>query len=154
MKTIAKTEHICSNCLTNFQAASLGDFTYGEFLLWSSTEDCLYLNAFDDETYQEVIDLIEKNKEAGVIQATDTSLLLQEIYGELACDTDGFSRPYHMNYPPCPNCGSTSMALVGDRKVGEIIIGTVTHKLWNLLAPQDKETRLINVLRNRGKMRY
>lgn len=151
MKIIAKTEHTCSNCLTKFQANSLGDFSYGEFLLWSSTEDCLYLNAFEDETYQEVINLIEKNKQIGVIQALDTSLLLQEIYGELTCDTDGLGRPYRMNYPPCPNCGSTSMALVGDKKIGEVIVGMVTHKIWNSLAPQEKEARLIKMLNNRGK---
>lgn len=143
MQIVEKTEHTCANCLTKFEATSLGDFSYGEFLLWSDSENCLYLNAFEDQTYQEVINLIEKYKQNGVIQTRDTSSLRQEIYGELACDTDDLGRPYHMNYPPCPNCGSIKMALVGDKKVGESTISKVTHKIWNLLTPEEKEARLI-----------
>ena len=146
MKTLIKTEHTCENCRTKFQAATLGDFSYGEFLLWSSTENCLYLNAFEDDAYKEVINIIEENNHADFIQTSDTSLLLQEIYGELACDADSLGRLYRIGNPPCPSCGSTDMSSVGDHKVGQVAVKGVTHKIWNSLTLREKEVRLINIL--------
>lgn len=145
MKTINQTEYICSDCHTKFKAATLSDFSYGEFLLWSSSNNCLYLNALEDETYKEVINLIDTNKLMGNIQVSDTSLLLQNIYGELACDSDEAGRAYHIGYPPCPNCGNTNMDSVSEVITGSVAINTVTHKVWNALTQQKKETQLLKM---------
>ncbi len=146
MKIINQTEHSCSNCDTKFRAATLSDFSYGEFLLWSSPNNCLYLNAIEDETYEEVINLIDTNKKIGNIQVSDTSLLLQNIYGDLACDSDEAGRSYHIGNPPCPKCGKTNMASVSEVMTGSVAVNVVTHKAWNALTQQDKETQLLKMV--------
>jgi hypothetical protein len=153
MKIIKKILHTCSNCVTSFQAFSLGDFSYGEFLLWSKSGNCRYLNAFEDPTYQEVIDIIQLCKETGAVHVHDASQLLQEVYGELACDVDEFGEPYRMNYPSCPNCGSTNIALVGSEIVGQAVVSNVTHEIWNSFTQKEKEARLLKIVGNIHKWR-
>lgn len=137
MKTIYQTEHICSECSTHFNAPTLSDFSYGEFLLWSSSRECRYLNAFEDETYREVIDLIESNNILHIPE-----YFLQEKYGELACDPDERGFIFRISSPPCTKCGSTKMASIKELKMGECLVRSVTHFYWNSLSPEEKKSRL------------
>ena len=146
MKKIIQTEHTCSKCQRKFQAATLGDFVYGEFLLWSEPDNCLYLNVFEDQTFDEVINLINENLKLMAIETEDVHLLIQAVYGELACDVDERGQPYKMGNSPCPNCGSTSMEFVASKSVGEVFVNLVTHRYWESLTQPEKLHRLLIVL--------
>ena len=60
MKKIAAFTNRCESCGSIFNAPSLGDFSYGEFILWSNNREIRYLNALDDVVYQELILLIDE----------------------------------------------------------------------------------------------
>lgn len=135
---ITQTEHTCAKCATLFVTSSLGDFSYGEFLLWSAPRECAYLNALDDTTYEEVFEIIKNYCHAEFSKTTDVSELLQKIYGEVACDFDRLGRSYKISSPPCPNCGSTLIATVGEEKISIASIDAVTHQRWESLTSQQK----------------
>ena len=65
----------------------------------------MYLDAFNDSTYSTVIELVKIASQKRQTNISETGQILQKIYGELACDTDSSGNPYHIGYPPCPNCG-------------------------------------------------
>jgi len=144
MKLIPKTEHTCSKCSTRFYAPSLNDFSYGEFLLWSASGECRYLNAFEDSTYKEVIKLLEEYEKLHILRKS-----LQEIYGELACDPDEKNLCFHITNPPCPKCRSTEISSIGGQKIEACTVPNVTHIFWNALTYEGKKHRL-NSLVNCG----
>jgi hypothetical protein len=51
-------EYVCGNCLGKFDAPSVVEMSYGEFLLCSNRDALACLNAVQDATFQEVGDLI------------------------------------------------------------------------------------------------
>lgn len=140
MKNIYIMKHFCSKCNAVFNAPSLSDFSYGEFLLWSTSGDCRYLNVFEDQTYNEVIKLISDCE-----NNNSNDNFLQDIYGELACDPDENGLFFCISNPPCPKCGSIHMASIGDQKMGEVSVKTVTHVFWSSLSYEEKKNRLRSI---------
>lgn len=137
MKLICQAEHVCAECSTHFDAPALSDFSYGEFLLWSVSGECRYLNAFEDEIYKEVIALIEDCKGLDI-----SDNFLQEVYGELACDPDEYGMFFHISNPPCRKCGSTNMASIGSHLTKALAVKAVTHDSWNSLSYEEKRNRV------------
>lgn len=145
MKLILKRACVCEKCSARFNAPDLGDYCYGEFLLWSATGECRYLNAFEDETYKEVIGIVDLYKKFHVEDG-----FVQEVYGRVACDPDGNGFFFHISNPPCPQCGSTNIVSVGDQSMGEFAVKAVTHFLWNSLSYEDKIIRFGAVAQGLG----
>lgn len=141
MKLIIQREHVCEKCSTRFNAPDLGDYSYGEFLLWSASGECRYLNAFEDDAYKEVVDIIELCKKCGVEGG-----LVQEVYGRVACDPDENGLFFHISSPPCPQCGSTNIASVGDQSMGARAVESVSHFLWGSLSYEEKRRRVCLIL--------
>lgn len=146
MKKTITTEHQCANCHATFMAATLSDFDYGEFLLWSHSGNCLFLNAIEDETYQEVINLIDSNSDLITQLNLNKDLLIHKIYGKLACDVDELEQSYSISNPPCPNCGSICISSVSETKIEEVMVASVTHRAWSALTALEKNKRLRKLL--------
>lgn len=59
MKRYINATYHCQTCDAVFQAPIISDFSYGEFILSSTSGEYRYLNVFDDPVYQEVFDIIQ-----------------------------------------------------------------------------------------------
>lgn len=130
--------YTCGDCAFSFDAASLGETAYGEFLLWSKNAEIAYLNAFTDGTYKSVDRLLLAIPEIAGLNPLLRSEILQEIYGRLACDFDSKGDFFQISgLPPCPACGSqniTSWRFKNPPEVVEIDIPPVSHKRWEGLS--------------------
>jgi hypothetical protein len=137
MKKIQIFNYHCNSCEAVFEAPSLSDFSYGEFILWSENGECRYLNVFDDGVYQEIIDLIEQQK------PTYLNCEVQSVFGEVACDTDSKGNVFHIGNPLCPICKSDNLTI--QKAINKSIdIPYVTHKRWVLLSQEEKRSLVMN----------
>lgn len=116
-------KHTCNECAHKFLAPDLGDFSYGIFLLWSSSFQCRYLNVFEDQSYDQFFCL---SKDTGL---TDENII-QEKYGLQVCDYDENGHPFLISCPPCPNCHLRLPKNIGNIKMGEVLVKPVTHIYW------------------------
>lgn len=135
--------YTCANCANVFDAPSLGEGTYGEFLLWSKGGRVAHLNAFEDLSYKEVSNFLEKSPKAHGMQPLERAKILRHIYGGLACDSDEKGFPFEVDaFPPCPKCGSQKMSSWTFKNPPEIVemsIPSVTHIRWDALNDSEKQ---------------
>lgn len=144
---ISSFEHVCQVCKTHFIAPALSDFSYGEFLLWSTSGECRYLNAFDDPPYQEIIDFVHQAEKEGRVKPVDESELVQAIYGQLTCDTDVGGSNFDISPPLCPNCKAKKIESIASKENSKVSIQSVTHNKWNLLTKEEKYNQFLNIIK-------
>lgn len=139
---IPLAKYVCEICDAAFEAPMLGESRYGEFLLWSSSGDVAYLNAFQDKTYQEVADLIAAQSEILKRDSFKAAEVLQNIFGPLACDPDRTGAPFVIGaHPPCKKCKRGRVAsweMIDPPKIVDLDIPSVTHKRWDRLTDREK----------------
>ncbi|WP_431822661.1 hypothetical protein [Burkholderia sp. F1] len=132
----------CSACGNDFLAPSLGDGAYGEFLLWSENGKVVYLNAFEDQTFKEVDNLLCLHSKTSALDSLDRAKILHKIYGKLACDRDESGSIFSIEAsPPCPVCGSQAIASwesINPAEVVDLELSNVTHFYWNSLTFDEK----------------
>ncbi|WP_157655185.1 hypothetical protein [Burkholderia ubonensis] len=132
----------CSNCGHDFTAPSLGEGTYGEFLLWSESGVIAYLNAFEDATFKEVDNLLALHPKTSVLTPVERAKILRRVYGGLACDRDNNDSVFVIcSEPPCPSCGSqTTVSWESMRpiEVQDVKLESLTHDRWNALSVSEK----------------
>lgn len=142
MKTELVT-YTCANCANVFDAPSLGEGTYGEFLLWSKSGHIAHLNAFEDSSYKEVSNFLEQSPKVHRLQPLEKAKVLRHVYGGVACDPDVNGLPFVIDaMPPCPKCGDQQMSSWTFRNPPEIVdvpIPSVTHIRWNALIDSEKQ---------------
>lgn len=141
----------CKKCNTFFEAPELGYSSYGEFILRSRGEGKeAYLNALEDDTYEEVKLLLESNPRVTERNTNGFSELLWQHYGEIACDPDQFGFPFQIGAPPkCPACGAqevSSWEYIDPPKFLEKTIEPVTHIFWKSFSEQEKKLRINQIL--------
>jgi hypothetical protein len=139
MKKIQIFNYQCGSCGFVFEAPSLSDFAYGEFILWSENGEGRYLNAFDDVVYQEVIDLVERQK-----KSISLNCEIQSIFGAVACDVDSKGSVFYIGSPPCPMCKSIDVNVQKIIDGNFMVIPHVTHSHWTSLSQDEKETLVLN----------
>lgn len=142
MKTELVT-YACASCANVFDASSLGEGAYGEFLLWSKSGQVAYLNAFEDSTYKEVSNFLERNPKTHGLQPLEKAKILRHIYGGVACDPDENGLPFEIDaLPPCQKCGFQKMlswTFKNPPEIVEVPIPSVTHIRWNSLIASEKK---------------
>jgi len=139
MRNIQSFIFECASCGSGFDAPSLSDFSYGEFILWSRSGEFRYLNAFDDVVYQEVIDLLNQQKnDKGIVCD------VQDIFGVAACDADSSGHTFSVLNMPCSVCNSIDVKIVGINSEVFFTIPCVTHNLWNSLSCPEKIERVLD----------
>ena len=145
MVTSIKIKYKCLNCDASFFVPELSDFSYGEFILESDSGEFKYLNAFEDPTYQEVIKLIEENKDKIRVQPD-----VQSIYGQLVCDPDSKGFQFSIRKTSCPKCRSINLNS-GSVTEQKICLDLLTHDKWDLL---DKKTKLLLYIQQITKIEH
>jgi hypothetical protein len=137
---LAKYE--CKGCAAEFEAPSLAENAYGEFLLRSKHGVMAYLNAFLDTTYKEVDNILSFVAGTANLPPLARAKVLRSIYGGLACDFDENNSPFEIDaYPPCPVCGGQEIVSWEFRNrphVLEMSVPSVTHNRWNMLSTAEK----------------
>lgn len=138
--------HHCENCDKTFKAPELPE-RYGEFILHSNDiNDSVYLNAFEDQVFNEVKELYKKNENVKKKNKLSDTKLFQSIFS-ISCDLAADGSQYQIGFIEiCPNCSSGSITSWSPTDPPEFLsedIKSVTHNLWNKLS-EEKKVDLIN----------
>jgi ribosomal protein S27AE len=140
--------YTCAKCANTFDAPELNPYSYGKFLMRSSSGSTVYLDALQDDTYKEIDNFLLSQEKIRSLNDNDRSEILQRIYGIIACDRDKDGNYFVIGaHPACPNCGAQEMASWEFKQPPEIIdimIPNVTHKYWSSLNKQEKEAIILN----------
>ena len=118
---------------------------YGEFIMFNSSGDSVYLNSFQDLIFDEFEILFkEKSKNFDAINEKNAIHIFQTIFS-ITCDpsTDG-SRYSITAFPTCKSCGSKNMASWGPTNPPEFTddIKSPTHEEWNKLSDFEKKVKV------------
>ncbi len=136
MKKFINAKYDCLSCGHSFQMPMVGDFSYGEFIL-SSANEYRYLNAFENSTFQEVINIIES-------QPNKNQVDIQEIFGKLVCDLDSFGCSFSIiNCVNCVICNSNNLKLSHD---GFVWVEPVSHLNWDKLQLKEKNQKYLDFI--------
>ena len=135
MKYIQNYKYSCKSCGESFEGPSLGDFVYGEFLLWADSGAVKYLNAINDLAYEE-LDLL--------IQRFAMAIDIQSIYGKIACDPNENGEYFSIRAPFCPCCNSVNLSLSKSESNNLVPVGEITHDYWDSLSEKEKIFRLLS----------
>jgi len=135
----------CENCKFEFRAPQILSGSYAEFLLRSSSTECIrYLDAMEDKTYDEVDTIIKSNPRLKGKSANALADILRKSYGAIACDLDDRGNIFQIGaLPACPSCGSQSMEYWEAIEPPEFLfmdVPHITHSNWHALT-QDEKTR-------------
>jgi hypothetical protein len=132
----------CGTCGKVFEAPEFGP-AYGYFLLRSSNNFMAFLDAINDQAFEEVDSLIKTNRHTRRLSEDDRSDVLHSIYGELACDPDPKGAAFVIGMQPtCPTCGAQEIAAWDFKEPPESVdieVPPVTHKRWNSLTLEEKK---------------
>ena len=136
MKKLGLSACSCHDCSTLFKAPLLGDFFYGEFILRAVSGENRYLNAFDDNTYDELVKLIEENRLPTDVQA---------VYGPVVGDADSQGNHFYIGNPFCPNCQSTRINVLGLLPDEFERVNHLTHIRWDSFNKKQKMIKLLDI---------
>ena len=144
MKTLL-FNYCCAKCNAITKAPGLPDMAYGEFIMFNSSGDSVYLNAIKDVAFNEIIEIFKQiSKKYNEINEGNASDILQSAYS-IACDysSDG-SRYSIAELPTCISCGSKKMASWGPTNPIEYTndLASPTHEEWNKLSEAEKRIRI------------
>lgn len=141
----------CAKCKNQFKAPVIGFDSYGEFLLRSiGNAEEAYLDAIEDQTYQEVDTLLKANTRMAGREPNVLADMLRKTYGAIACDPDSAGNPFQIGaFPKCPFCDSQEMEYWEATEPPEFVERTlqpVTHIGWSLLSDAEKKAKVDEVL--------
>ena len=143
----------CAKCASVFEAPEIGGGGYGGFLLRSASGETAYLNAIQDQVYEEVDQLLAVCPETSNMRSLERAKVLQRIFGEVACDKASDGSSFVLGaHPPCPKCGSQEMAAWEFKTPTELVdvqVAPVTHMGWSQLSPAEKQGRVEEKLASR-----
>ena len=144
MKTLL-FNYRCAKCNTITKAPGLPDMAYGEFIMFNSSGDSVYLNAFHDFIFNEFENLFnEQSKNFQAINEKKLINIFQKIFS-ITCDSSPDGSSYIItNSPACEECGSKKMASWGPTNPIEYTndLASPTHEEWNKLSEAEKRIRI------------
>ncbi len=92
-------------------------------------------------------DLIKANPRTASVDRHALANILQDTFGDIACDPDRYGSPYRMNLSPkCSVCGLQKMDLWSPIEGVERDIPSVTYHVWQSLTAAEKARRVDQVL--------
>jgi hypothetical protein len=134
--------YTCGHCHSTFEAPSLGEGAYGEFLLRSKEGGLAYLNVFLDPSYKDLDNILASIPMISYLSPSERVKVLRRLYGPLACDLDSNSYPFELDaFPACSECGSrdvVSWEFKNGAEMVEVPVQTLTHFHWSMLPHEDK----------------
>lgn len=143
---IGLAKYTCGHCGSTFEAPTLGEASYGEFLLWSSTGKVVYVNAIEDKVYLELDKLLAQRFDNLQSDPFKASEVLQQIFGPMACEADPTGAPYMIGaQPSCTSCANGNVAsweLIDPLQIVEYDIPVVTHVRWSSLTDVEKAAQI------------
>lgn len=132
----------CGHCHSTFEAPSLREGAYGEFLLRSKGGALAYLNVFLDSSYKELSEMLASIPITLDLMPSERTKVLQGLYGPLACDLDSNSYPFELDvFPACGECGSrdiVSWEFKNAAETVEVPVQTLTHFHGSMLSHENK----------------
>lgn len=145
----------CAKCAGIFKSPEVAFNSYGEFLLRSVVDaEEAYVNAIEDETYQEVNIILKSNARMAGKEPNVLAEILRKTYGAIACDPDSVGQPFQIGrFPKCPSCDSQEMEYWEATEPPEFVekaVRSVPHTKWGLLSHADKEAKVDEVLSSMG----
>src|SRR3990167_5444158 len=125
--------YLCAECNTVTKAPGLPDMAYGEFIMFNSSGDSVYLNSFQDPIFDEFeIVFKEKIKNFDAINEKNATNIFQTIFS-ITCDPSPDGSKYSITaFPTCKGCGSKKMASWGPTNPPEFTdkARLPTHEDW------------------------
>ncbi|MBZ9610920.1 hypothetical protein [Rheinheimera maricola] len=145
----------CGQCGCQFKAPQIGSDSYGEFILRSvGNADEAYLDAMEDNTYQEVNSLLKSNLKMISKKPNELASILRKAYGVIACDLDKAGKPFFIGcFPKCPSCNMQEVEYWEATEPPEFIEKTicpVTHVAWSSLSDLEKQEKVDSVISSFG----
>lgn len=145
----------CAQCEADFKSPKAIVGSYGEFILrGAGTGEIAYLNAFEDETYNQVDRILKANKRVSGKSVNILADALRNSYGDIACDPDAMGKPFKISAPPrCPCCGGQNIASWEEIDPPEFLdesVRPVSHLAWNALSEGMKARRVDEILQLLG----
>ncbi len=130
-RTIATFEAKCADCGEVFAAPCLGDFTYGQFLLFGIQGTVFrYLDAIDCPIFELAASVMLRNSDKHVC----------DVVASVADLADGQRMTAKQI---CPKCHSDHWARWDGRRMGEVVIPDATFDAFNRLSDEMKRKRLL-----------
>jgi hypothetical protein len=124
---------VCAYCKHDFPYPSLGDFSYGLFILHREDGRAFrYLQATDHEVW----DFVEAHVKSRGGQRAGLGIVLQEVVARLADRSEGRSFTTDM---VCPYCKSRRFRDWGGEQVSSAEIADATFQSFTALAESSKE---------------
>jgi hypothetical protein len=121
--------------------------------LWTEDGELRYLDAFDDEAYSEVADLVCEIT-GDPPRSSARAEKLQGVFGAAACDKSvrGFS--FEMRrLPRCPNCGQSFLVFeryVDPVTIVDVPVSAVSHRTWKGLSLPERRSTVASFLSASG----
>jgi hypothetical protein len=140
-KEISIYNYRCGGCELEFPSPYLGDFSYGEFILWSqSGRYCVYFDAIESADFSSIEDLIECAGKGGENMAD----LVQLVLGGVMCDPAPDGTRYSVyGFPACPFCGSVSgHSIMGTCSSGVGMIDRAMFSIWHSMSIPEKKNAI------------
>ena len=130
-RSVATFEARCADCGNTFPAPLLGDFSYGEFLLFGRDGTAYaYLNALNHPMWELADSVIQPADGDAIVRAL--AAVADPVAGQALC-------PRHV----CPACHSQGeWESWPGRRVGSVDIPTVTFVVFSRL-PEEEKRRLL-----------
>ena len=133
----------CGKCGNIFEAPQLSPEVYGDFLLRSENNFLAFVDAIEDQTFEEADSLVNANPHRRRLSEIERAKILHKIFGELTCDPDPKGAAFVIGMPPtCPACGAQEIAAWDFKDPPESVdveVPSVTHTRWNSLTPEEKK---------------
>lgn len=146
MKNNPTFEYQCKNCATKFTEVALNDYSYGEFIFWTKSGDCIFLNVFDNEVFDELELIFLNNFKNNSVDKLNFTDYLITIYSEVVCDKNKNCEVYQLRNPPCPGCGSNNNFNINEAINGYKVINKGKHENWKKMTNEEKNVTVLELV--------
>lgn len=139
----------CDICGGEAEEPAMHPYHYGALLLRAGSNEYAILDTLQIEVADEVSELLHEALPKLKHKSRESAALFQAIAGWVCCDTSPDGKPYKIvGDPYCPTCECVSELWTRDDAppVRMIDLPIATHTIWNRLAPEEKEQKLLSAL--------
>lgn len=132
----------CAKCSYSFEAPTLPGEIYGELILRSVNDKMAYLMALNSLEFKQANKILKNNSKLSELSDSKRAEVFHHIFGSI-CDLAPDGTKYRIGqFPACPNCQSTEMAVWGASEPYQVVdekIDIITFGKWNSLTTYEQE---------------
>lgn len=132
----------CSDCGAQFESLHLAPHEYGIVNFNSQTGGVAFVNALEEETWQDVTRRINHATKTRGLTGTQRSRLLEYAVEKAADPDDNGSPLYIWGHTPCPQCGGRehiNRTPTVPEAYKDVEESPVTFRNWNALSEKQKD---------------